>query len=66
MNEMINTVSHKLYLLTKIRSYLTTKACTLMFKTIVLCFIEYRDIFYTGTSKGNLYKIVPRGLNLLD
>ena len=46
VNEMWNTVTHKLYLLSKIRRYLTTEACVLIFKTMILPIIEYGDIKY--------------------
>ena len=69
MTEMINTVSHKLYLLSRIRRYLTTEACILVFKTMVLSIMEYGDIIYAGTSKINLDKIENlfyRGLRICD
>ena len=50
-------VSHKLYLMSKIRKYLTEKACIDIFKTMGLSLIEYCDIIYGGTSQGNLSKI---------
>ena len=69
MNEMINTVSHKLYLLSRIRRYLTNEACILIFKTMVLSVMEYGDIIYAGTSKINLDKIdrlFYRGLRICN
>ena len=69
MSEMINIVSHKLYLLSRIRRYLTTEACILVFKTMVLSIMEYGDIIYAGTSKMNLDKIENlfyRGLRICD
>ena len=57
IKEMNKLISHKLYLLSKIRKYLTTKACIDIFKTMVLSVIEYYDIIYAGTSQGNLGKI---------
>ena len=55
--ELCNLVSHKLYLLSKVRKYLTMEACITVFKTMVLSIIEYGDIIYAGSSHGNLRKI---------
>ena len=69
MSDMISTVSHKLYLLSRIRRYLTYEASILLFKTMVLSIIEYGDIIYAGTSKINLDKIDKlfyRGLRICD
>ena len=69
MNDMINTVSHKLYLLSRVRRYLNKEACILLFKTMVLSIMEYGDIIYTGTSKSNLDKLDKlfyRGLRICD
>ena len=69
MNDMINTVSHKLYLLSRVRRYLNKEACILIFKTMVLSIMEYGDIIYTGTSKSNLDKLDKlfyRGLRICD
>ena len=51
---MSKLISHQLYLLSKIRRYLTTFACINIFKTMVLSVIEYCDIIYAGTSPTNL------------
>ena len=57
IKEMNKLVSHKLYLLSKVRKYLTTAACINIFKTMVLSLIEYCDIVYAGTSATNLTKV---------
>ena len=65
--EMCNLVNHKLYLLSRIRKYLTTEACITIFKTMVLSVIEYGDTIYSGTSLRNLDKIdklFHRGLRI--
>ena len=65
----INIVSHKLYLLSRIRRYLTKNACITVFKTMVLSIMEYGDIIYAGTSKRNLDKkdkLFYRGLRICD
>ena len=69
ISEIVNIVSHKLYLLSKIRKYLTKHACILIFKTMVLSLIEYGDILYTGTTHKNLDKLDKlfyRGLRICD
>ena len=48
--ELCNLVSHKLYLLSKVRKYLTMEACITVFKTMVLSIIEHGDIIYAGLS----------------
>ena len=58
MKELMNTVTHKLYLLSRIRKYLTKRASITVFKTMILSLIEYGDIIYSGTNKSNMDKIV--------
>ena len=57
IKEMTKVISHKLYLLSKIRRYITQYACINIFKTMILSVIEYCDIIYAGTSHANLAKI---------
>ena len=57
IKEMNKLISHKLYLLSKIRKYITEYACINIFKTMILSVIEYCDIIYAGTSQGNLSDI---------
>ena len=69
INEMTRTVSHKLYLRSRIRRYLNKEACTIIFKMMVLSIMEYGDIIYAGTSARNLDKIEKlfyRGLHICD
>ena len=47
-----------MYLLSRIRKYITTEACIAIFKTMVLSVIEYGYIIYSGTSTGNFNKII--------
>ena len=66
---LVNLVSHKLYLLSKIRKYLTKHACILIFKTMVLSLIEYGNTIYAGTTLKNLDKLDKlfyRGLRIHD
>ena len=55
--ELCKTVSHKLYLLAKVRRYLTFQASLNVFKTMILSLFEYGDIIFSGTSCLNLNKI---------
>ena len=69
INSMVSTVSHKLYLLSRIRRYLNNAACISIFKTMVLSVLEYGNIIYSGTSKINLEKLDKlfyRGLRICD
>ena len=67
IEELKNLVSHKLYLLSKIRKYITTEACILIFKTMILSLIEYGSIIYRGTNIANITKfkrLFYRGLRI--
>ena len=57
ISELCNQITHKLYLLSKIRKYLTSEACIMVFKTMILSLFEYGDILYSGTSCENLKKL---------
>ena len=57
ISELCNLVSHKLYLLSKVRKYITTEACISVFKTLILSLIEYGDVIYSGSSEENMKKI---------
>ena len=53
----------------KVSKYLTKRASTTVFKTMILSLIEYGDIIYSGTNKSNMDKIVNlfyRGLRICD
>ena len=58
VKEMIKLITHKLYLLSRIRRYLTKQASITIFNTMILSLIEYVDIIYAGTNQLNLDKIV--------
>ena len=67
VKEMTKLISHKLYLMSKIRRYITQDACINIFKTMVLSVIEYCDIVYAGTTQTNLSsidKLFYRGLRI--
>ena len=67
ISELCKIVSHKLYLLAKIRRYLTTEACINVFKTMVLSLLEYGDVIFSGTSArnvNNIDRLFYRGLRI--
>ena len=57
ITELCKLVSHKLYLLAKIRRYITTEACINVFKTMILSLLEYDDVIFAGTSVRNFSSI---------
>ena len=69
VKEMIKLITHKLYLLSRIRKYLIKSASITIFKTMILSLIEYGDIIYAGSNQTNISKIVNlfyRGLRICD
>ena len=69
ISDLTKIVTHKLYLLSKIRKYLTKHACISIFKTMILSLIEYGNIVYAGTTYSNLDKLDKlfyRGLRICD
>ena len=67
IKDMKQLITHKLYLLSKIRRYITFEASINIFKTMVLSLIEYGDIIYNGTMQNNLNdidKLFYRGLRI--
>ena len=50
-NELIRKVSAKIYQLTKIRAFLTSKAAVLIYKNMILPILEYADIFLHSASQ---------------
>ena len=58
VKELVKLITHKLYLSSCIRKYLTKNASITIFKTMILSLIEYGDIIYAGTNQTNLNKIV--------
>ena len=50
-------VSHKLYLLSKVRQFIDSSACIKVFKTMIAPLIDYGDVIYSGTSDKNLSKV---------
>ena len=50
-------VSHKLYVLSKIRQFLNTKSAILIYKSMILPYFDYGDIIYMFSSKNELDKL---------
>ena len=60
-------VSHKLYLLSKIRHYITENTSIRIYKTMIAPLIDYGDVIYSGTSDlklQGLQKLQNRGLRV--
>ena len=57
LSNVIRTVSHKLYVLSKIRKYLTERASVLIYKTMVLPYLDYADIIYNKACLQDLEKL---------
>ena len=60
-------VSHKLYLLSKIRHCINEDACICIYKTMIVPLFDYGDVIYSGSSDKNLsrlQKLQNRGLRI--
>ena len=57
IQETIKRVSHKLYILSKIRQFLTIKTAVLIYKSMILPYFDYGDIIYMFASKTELDKL---------
>ena len=57
IQQTMNKVSHKLYLLSKLRQFLTVKTAILIYKTMSLPYFDYGDIVYMFASKNELDKL---------
>ena len=57
IQQTINKVSHKLYVLSKIRQFLTVKSAVLIYKSMILPYFDYGDVIYMFSSKNELDKL---------
>ena len=57
LQNCLNIASHKTYLLSKIRSYITHDAALRIYKTMILPIIEYGDVLYDGSNSRLLSKL---------
>ena len=54
---MVKTISHKLFLLTKVRRFLTQVAAERVYKTMILPYFDYADIIYEACTHDKLVKL---------
>ena len=57
LNNCLKLASHKAFLLSKIRKYITFEAALRIYKTMILPIIEYGDILYDGSNSKLLGKL---------
>ena len=68
LSNCLSLASHKIFLLSKIRKYITFEAANRIYKTMILPIVEYGDILYDGSSQkllGKLQTLQNRGLRLV-
>ena len=51
LQKLSKSISHKIYMLIRMRRYLTTRASELVYKMMILPFFDYADIFYEACPK---------------
>ena len=51
------TVSHKLYILSRLRRYLSDRAALLIYKSMVLPYMDYSDVVYTKAAEADLDRL---------
>ena len=51
LNSCLNLASYKIFLLLKIRKYITFEVANRICKTMILRIIEYGDILYDGSNQ---------------
>ena len=57
LNNTIGLVAHKVYLLHKIRYCITEDAALKMYKTMILPYLDYGDIFFMNANSNQLNKL---------
>ena len=57
LNNTIKIVSHKKILLHKIRCYITEDAAVKIYKSMILPYVDYGDIFYMNANSGLVEKL---------
>ena len=55
--ECMRLVSHKIYMLSKIRNFITTYQALSIYKSKILPYFDYGDIFYINTFVRTLHKL---------
>ena len=54
---VVRSVSHKIYLLSRIRKFLSNRTALLVYKTMVLPFFDYADVVYHNANSNDLEKL---------
>ena len=57
LKEAFRLVSHKVYLLSRIRKFITKDAALLIYKTKILPYLDYGDVLYLGSCNKSLSKL---------
>ena len=53
----VRTVSHKIYLLTRVRKFMSNTSALLVYKTMILPFFDYADVVYHNANAKELDKL---------
>ena len=54
---VVRAVSHKIYVLSRVRKYLSTRSALLIYKTMVLPFFDYADVIYNNANVKDLDRL---------
>ena len=54
---VVRSVSHKIYLLSRIKKFLSNRSALLVYKTMVLPFFDYADVVYHNANTAELEKL---------
>ena len=68
LSNCLSIASHKIFLLSKVRKYITFEAANRIYKTMILPIVEYGDILYDGSNKyllDRLQTLQNRGLRIV-
>ena len=57
LSNCLKLASHKIYLLSKIRKFITFEDANRIYKTMILPIVEYGDILYDGSNQNLLQKL---------
>ena len=57
LQKLSKSICHKIYMLSRMRRYLTTRASEMVYKMMILPVFDYADIFYEACPKHLLSKL---------
>ena len=57
ISTVLNSVSHKAYILSKIRRFITTRSAIKIYKSMVIPYFDYTDIVYDKANQNDLNKL---------